>query len=53
MEGHEYSRQDVNRSPCDWVWAWTCEKTFHARCGPSNLTEALAVFRSWATANFP
>ncbi|MET9462621.1 hypothetical protein ABZY05_47860 [Streptomyces canus] len=34
LEGHEYPRQDGNRSPYDWVWAWTCEKTFHARCGP-------------------
>ncbi|WP_405478371.1 Imm53 family immunity protein [Streptomyces canus] len=51
LEGHEYPRQDVNRSPYGWVWAWTPEKTFHARCGPGNLTEALALFRSWATGN--
>ena len=53
LEHHEYPRQDVNRSPHDWVWAWTSEKTFHARCGPGNLTEALALFRSWAIANTP
>ncbi|MER6221122.1 Imm53 family immunity protein [Streptomyces sp900105755] len=45
--------QDANRSPHDWVWAWTSDKTFQARCGPGNLTEALALFRSWATANTP
>ncbi|MFG3370947.1 Imm53 family immunity protein [Streptomyces sp. NPDC090032] len=50
VEQHEYPRQDVNRSAHDWVWAWTSEKTFHARCGPGNLAEALALFRSWATA---
>ncbi|MFF4448325.1 immunity 53 family protein [Streptomyces sp. NPDC001502] len=49
LEGREYPRQDVNRDAQDWVWAWTAEKTFHAACGPGNLSEALAIFRTWAT----
>lgn len=35
------------------VWAWTAEKTFHAACGPGNLGEALAIFRTWATTSAP
>jgi hypothetical protein len=50
---HTYLRQDVNRSPHDWVWAWTSEKIFHARCGPANLIEALTLFRAWAISNTP
>ncbi|MGW7456070.1 immunity 53 family protein [Streptomyces sp. NPDC054787] len=53
LEGREYPRQDVNRTSEDWVWAWTAEKTFHAACGPGNLSEALAIFRAWATASAP
>ncbi|GAA1972945.1 hypothetical protein GCM10009738_57860 [Kitasatospora viridis] len=26
---------------------------FHAACGPGNLTEALTLFRTWATAHTP
>lgn len=53
LEDCEYLRHDVNRSPHDWVWAWTCDKIFNARCCPANLAEALTLFRSWATANTP
>ncbi|MCX5528944.1 immunity 53 family protein [Streptomyces bobili] len=53
LEQHEYPRQDANRSAHDRVRARTSEKTFHTGCGPGNLTEALALFRSWATANTP
>lgn len=53
LEGREYPRQDVNRTTQDWVWAWTAEKTFHAACGPGNLSEALAIFRTWATTSAP
>ncbi len=49
LEEHEYPRQEINRATQDWVWAWTAEKTFHAACGPENLTEALTLFRTWAT----
>ncbi|TJZ98306.1 immunity 53 family protein [Actinacidiphila oryziradicis] len=53
LEEREYPRQDVNRSTQDWVRTWTAEKTFHAACGPRNLTEALTLFRTWATATAP
>lgn len=49
LEGHAYPRQDVDRSTHDWVSTWTSDEVFHAACGPGNLTEALALFRSWAT----
>ncbi|MFG1811576.1 immunity 53 family protein [Streptomyces sp. NPDC049040] len=49
LEGREYTRLDVRRSSRDWVLAWTAEQTFHAACGPGNLAEVLAVFRTWAT----
>lgn len=51
LEWREYPRQDVHRSTHDWLSAWTSEKTFHAASGPGNLTEALTLFRSWATDN--
>ncbi|UNO42211.1 immunity 53 family protein [Streptomyces sp. MST-110588] len=43
-----YSRQQVTRGERDWVTAWTSDSTFHAACGPGNLTEALTLFRAWA-----
>ncbi|MEU8498898.1 Imm53 family immunity protein [Streptomyces lavendulae] len=49
LEEHVYPRQDVERTTQDWVSAWTSDKVFHAACGPDNLTEALMMFRSWAT----
>ncbi|MFG2177529.1 immunity 53 family protein [Streptomyces abikoensis] len=49
LEDREYPRQQVSRSEDDWVCAWIAEKSFHAACGPGNLTEALSLFRSWAT----
>ncbi|MFJ9851275.1 immunity 53 family protein [Streptomyces sp. NPDC101150] len=51
LEGREFPRRDVNRSPQDWVQAWTAENTFHAACGLGNLAEALTLFRNWATAD--
>ncbi|MEV8364615.1 immunity 53 family protein [Streptomyces niveus] len=53
LEERDYIRQEINRAPHDWVWAWTAEKTFHAACGPGNLTEALTLFRTWATTIAP
>ncbi|WP_371794553.1 Imm53 family immunity protein [Streptomyces sp. NBC_01718] len=49
LEGRKYTIQDINRSTQDWVHTWTAEKTFHATCGPENVTEALTLFRTWAT----
>ncbi|MFK4071875.1 immunity 53 family protein [Streptomyces sp. NPDC029674] len=53
LEEHEYPRQDVERTTHDWVSAWTSDKVFHVACGPGNLTEALTMFRSWATEKTP
>ncbi|GHJ47845.1 hypothetical protein Cs7R123_51870 [Catellatospora sp. TT07R-123] len=49
LEDLSYPRQDVTRSKNDWVWVWTAKQKFHAACGPGNLTEALTLFRDWAT----
>ncbi|MFD9196625.1 MULTISPECIES: immunity 53 family protein [Streptomyces] len=49
LEGRDYNLQEVNRGTQDWVRTWIAEKTFHAACGPGNLTEALTLFRTWAT----
>ncbi|MFI7272911.1 immunity 53 family protein [Streptomyces sp. NPDC049879] len=46
-------RQQVTRDEHDWVAVWTAEKTFHIACGPGNLTEALALFRTWASEGAP
>ncbi|TXS54207.1 immunity 53 family protein [Streptomyces sp. t39] len=53
LEGRDYPRRDLTRSPQDWVRAWTAENTFRATCGPGNLTEVLALFRTWATTGAP
>ncbi|WP_328914916.1 MULTISPECIES: immunity 53 family protein [unclassified Streptomyces] len=53
LEGNEYTLQEVNRSTQDWVHTWIAEKTFHAAYGPGNLTEALTLFRTWATTTAP
>ncbi|WP_329318173.1 Imm53 family immunity protein [Streptomyces sp. NBC_01262] len=53
LEEHDYPHQEINRTAQDWVRAWTAEKTFRAACGPGNLAEALALFRTWATTIAP
>ncbi|MEV4822293.1 immunity 53 family protein [Micromonospora sp. NPDC049274] len=49
LADREYLRQQLTRGEHDWVMAWTSEKTFHLACGPRNLTEALTLFRDWAS----
>ncbi|NED79033.1 hypothetical protein G3I76_02840 [Streptomyces sp. SID11233] len=49
LEEREHTLQEFSRSTQDWVRTWTAEKAFHAVCGPGNLTEALTLFRTWAT----
>ncbi|MEU9091717.1 immunity 53 family protein [Streptomyces sp. NPDC087901] len=49
LEGREYAPQEVHRSTQDWIHARVSSRAFHAACGPANLTEALALFRTWAT----
>uniref|UniRef100_A0AAU3IBR9 Immunity 53 family protein n=1 Tax=Streptomyces sp. NBC_01393 TaxID=2903851 RepID=A0AAU3IBR9_9ACTN len=53
LEERDYPRQEINRATQDRVCAWIAEKTFHAACGPGNLTEALTLFRTWATTIAP
>lgn len=48
LEGHDCTRHDLRRSRNDWVTVGTSDMTFHAECGPGNLSEALTLFRSWA-----
>ncbi|MFJ4844613.1 MULTISPECIES: immunity 53 family protein [unclassified Streptomyces] len=49
LEDRAHPRQRITRGEHDRVIAWTSEKVFHLVCGPGNLTEALALFRTWAT----
>ena len=49
LADREHPRQRVTRDEHDWVMAWTSEQTFHLACGPGNLTEALSLFRRWAS----
>ncbi|MGY4983456.1 immunity 53 family protein [Streptomyces sp. 900105755] len=49
LADREHPHQRVTRDEHDWVMAWTSEQTFHIACGPGNLTEALLLFRSWAS----
>ncbi|WP_411140949.1 Imm53 family immunity protein [Streptomyces sp. x-80] len=48
-----YPRQQVARGEHDWVTAWMSEKTFHVACRSGNLTEALALFRTWVSEGAP
>ncbi|MFH8615786.1 immunity 53 family protein [Streptomyces sp. NPDC017979] len=49
LADRKHPRQRVTRDEHDWVTAWTSEQTFHVVCGPGNLTEALSLFRAWAS----
>ncbi|WP_329274579.1 immunity 53 family protein [Streptomyces sp. NBC_00691] len=51
LADREYPQRRVMRSEHDWVVVRTSEKAFHIACGPGNLTEALTLFRAWATAS--
>jgi hypothetical protein len=42
-------RHEQHRADDDWVAAWREALSFHAACGPRNLTEALDLFLDWAT----
>jgi hypothetical protein len=49
LADREYPGQRVARGEHDWVTAWTSEQTFRIACGPGNLSEALTLFRAWAS----
>jgi Immunity protein 53 len=44
-----FDRHQVNRDERDWFTCWVESETFHAACGPQNLTEALLVFLDWGS----
>jgi Immunity protein 53 len=45
LSGRVMERIERHRSEHDWVVAWTEGDTYHAACGPTNLGEALYLFR--------
>lgn len=49
LSDRPYVRTDIQRSHSDWVTAKVSDDVFHASCGPLNLSEALRLFREWAT----
>ncbi|MEU6241709.1 immunity 53 family protein [Streptomyces sp. NPDC047024] len=49
LADREHPQQRVTRGGNDWVTAWTSGQTFRIACGPDNLSEALSLFRSWAS----
>jgi hypothetical protein len=40
-------RIKIDRNDGDWIHYWVEKKTFHVRCGPVNLSEAIQVFVDW------
>lgn len=37
----------MERTVEDWILYWVEKKTFHAACGPSNLSETIEIFVDW------
>ena len=48
LQSRSLERVTVQRDEHDWLHAWTQDETFHAACGPLNLSEAIYTFRRWA-----
>ncbi len=40
-------RLKIERTEDDWIHYWVEKKSFHIRCGPLNLTEAVELFVAW------
>jgi len=40
-------RLKIERTEDDWIHYWVEKKSFHIRCGPLNLTEAIELFVAW------
>ncbi|MFJ9539149.1 immunity 53 family protein [Streptomyces sp. NPDC101225] len=49
LADRNHPRRRITRDEHDWAMAWTSGQTFHVTCGPGNLTEALSLFRTWAS----
>lgn len=50
LEDRTFDRLETQRDEHDWVHAWIADGLFEVACGPMNLSEALWIFREWATA---
>jgi len=50
LQSRSFERVEINRTKDDWIHAWVQDDSWHGACGPLNLTEALALFLSWADA---
>jgi hypothetical protein len=42
-----FERIRIDRSPNDWIQYWAEKEKFQIRCGPLNLSEAIAIFARW------
>ena len=40
-------RVKITRAEDDWIQYWVEKKTFHAVCGPLNLSETIRIFVEW------
>jgi hypothetical protein len=40
-------RQKIDRAETDWIYYWVDNATFHAACGPTNLSETFGLFLAW------
>lgn len=49
-DGKPFEDVRIERDEHDWVHAWVKDGTFEAACGPTNLSEALFIFREWIAA---
>lgn len=45
LEGRTLDRQVIERSPDDWLQAWSDGVKFRVAAGPDNLGEAINAFR--------
>ena len=44
-ETRSFARTKIERDDHDWAHAWVEDGFFEAACGPTNLSEALFIFR--------
>jgi hypothetical protein len=44
-----FAEVSIERSERDWIFCSVKESRFEIHCGPKNLTEALEIFRAFAT----
>jgi hypothetical protein len=42
-----FERIRIDRSPNNWIQYWAEKEKFQIRCGPPNLSEAIAIFARW------